>query len=77
MSLVLSLASFSLCTGFVEAELLGEFVEDMGGRDKIDAFVLLDPVLYRLKGSLVILELPLGLVGFPCYLLRPSLGSLL
>ena len=65
-----------LFAGSTEAEVVGKFVEDMGGRRQADALVLLDPVLECLRVRLVLLQLALGLVRLTGDLLRPLLGFL-
>src|SRR5690242_17412958 len=75
MRLVRSRASFSL-TPAVEAVLFGEFVEDVGFGDEVNAFVLLDSILEGLRGRFVIPELALRLERLPGYLVGPSLRLL-
>ena len=58
--------------GVVEPELLGQFVQDVGRRDDVDALVFFDSVLEGLRRRLVIPELALGLDTPPRRSPRPG-----
>ena len=62
--------------GVVESEILGEFVEDVGCRDNINAFVLLNSVFEGLCRRLVVPELTFSLVRLPGYFIGPTLRLL-